>query len=74
MNIKQIESEALHLKEEERAELVHKLLLSLDTPSEAEIKSDWLKEAHCRAKDLDEGIVQPVPAEEVRRKAQALLR
>ena len=31
-------------------------------------------EAQRRARELDEGIVQPVPAEEVRRKAQALLR
>ena len=74
MNLKQIELEALHLTEEERAELVQKLLLSLDLPSESEIKSDWLKEAHRRAKDLDDGIVQPISAEEVRRKAQALLR
>ena len=33
MNLKQIEIEALHLSEEERAELAQKLLLSFDTPS-----------------------------------------
>jgi len=74
MNLKQIETEVLHLSEEERAELAQKLLLSLDSPSEDEIATDWLLEARRRAEDLDKGIVQPIPAEEVRRKAQALLR
>lgn len=74
MKLNQIETEALNLSEEERAELAQKLLLSLDTPSDEEIAEDWLVEAQRRARELDEGIVQPVPAEEVRRKAQALLR
>ena len=74
MNLKQIKDEALHLPEEERAELAQKLLLSLDTPSQDEIEADWLTEAHRRASELDEGIVQPIPVEEVRRKAQTLLR
>lgn len=74
MKLKQIEDEALHLSEDERAELAQKLLLSLDVPSENEIAEGWLVEARRRARELDEGTVQPVPAEEVRRKAQALLR
>ena len=74
MNLKDIENEALHLSEEERAELAQKLLISLDAPSENEISADWLLEAQRRAKELDEGIVQPIPSDEVRRKAQALLR
>ncbi len=74
MKLNQIEAEALNLSGEERAELAQKLLLSLDSPSEEEIAEDWLMEAQRRARELAEGIVQPVPAEEVRRKAQALLR
>ncbi len=74
MNLKQIEDEALHLTEDERAELAQKLLLSLYSPSDGEIEDDWLREAQNRAKELDDGLVQPAPAEEVRRKAQALLR
>ena len=74
MNLKQIEEEALHLSVDERAELAQKLLLSLDVPTAKEIEDDWLVEARRRAKELDEGIVHPIPAEEVRRKAQALLR
>ena len=74
MKLKKIEEEALHLTEEERAELAQKLLLSLDTPSEAEIAADWLAEAQSRARELDEGIVQPISADEVRQKARTLLR
>lgn len=74
MNLKQIEDKALHLTENERAELAQKLLLSLDVPTAEEIEEDWLLEASRRAKELDEGIVQPISAEKVRKKAQALLR
>ncbi len=74
MNLKQIEDEALHLSEEERAALAQKLLLSLDAPTMDEIEEDWLMEARRRARELDEGIVQPISAEEVRKKARALLR
>ena len=74
MKLKQIEDAALHLSEDERAELAQKLLISLDSPSEDEIEEDWLREAKRRAKAIDQGIVQPIPAREVRRKAQALLR
>ena len=74
MNLKQIEGEALNLSEEERAELAQKLLLSLVIPSEKELEKDWLIEAQQRARELDEGKVTPIPAEEVKRKAQSLLR
>ncbi len=74
MNLKKIENEALHLAAEERAELAQKLLMSLDSPSDHEISEEWLHEAQLRAKELDEGTVQPISSEEVRRKAQMLLR
>lgn len=74
MNLQEVERAALHLSEKERAELAQKLLLSLDTSSEKEVADDWLEEAGRRARDLDEGLVQPVTAEEARRKAMSLLR
>jgi putative addiction module component (TIGR02574 family) len=74
MKLKQLEKEALHLPEEERAALAQKILLSLDEPSEAENAVAWLAEAQRRGRELDQGAVQPVPAEAVRAKAQALLR
>lgn len=74
MNTDTIEQEALRLDPTKRAELAQKLLLSLDALSETEIKDAWLDEAEKRARELDEGVAQPIPASEVRRKAQALLR
>ena len=73
MNLKKIEDEALHLPEGERAELAQKLLLSLDMLSSGEIEQDWLAEALQRAKEIDEGVARLIPAEEVRKKARALL-
>ena len=74
MNLEEIEKEALYLSENERAMLAQKLLISLDSASESEIEQEWLAIAQQRARDLDEGKVQPIPAEEVRRKAMSLLR
>jgi putative addiction module component (TIGR02574 family) len=74
MELKIVEQEALRLPPEERARLAQKLLLSLETLSEEELDQAWLVEADRRARELDRGEVQPVPAEEVRRKARALLR
>lgn len=74
MKLPQLEQQALQLTEEERAELARKQLLSLDSSPEAEMSADWLTEVHRRARELDDGSVQPISAEEVRRKAKALLR
>jgi putative addiction module component (TIGR02574 family) len=69
-----IEREALGLTPANRARLAHELLESLDTLSPEEIDELWLDEAERRLKELDAGHVQLVPAKEVYRKAQALLK
>mgnify|MGYP002526978052 FL=1 len=74
MDPQTVEQEALLLPQEDRAKLAQKLLLSLDTLSEEESKQTWLVEADRRARELDNGNVQPISAEEVRRKARSLLR
>ncbi len=74
MNTETIEYEALKLPMAERAALAHKLLESLDELSEAETGELWLDESERRAAQIDSGAVQPVPADEVSRKARALLR
>ena len=69
-----IEYEALHLPVSERARLAHKLLLSLEELSELEVEDAWFDEAERRAREIDEGLVQLIPDEEVSRKARELLR
>ena len=74
MDSKTLQKEALSLPADERAALAQTLLLSLDEPSEAELEQSWLAEAARRARELERGDVQAIPAEEVRRKARSLLR
>ena len=74
MNTTQIESEALALPVEERASLAHRLLLSLEEISEPEFDRLWGEESARRAAELDAGLTQVIPGEEVARKAMALLR
>src|SRR5690554_1631661 len=74
MNLQKIEDEALHLPKEERAQLIQRLVLSLESPSEEELRSDWLLEARRRGEELDNGTVQAVSSEDVMRKARALIK
>jgi putative addiction module component (TIGR02574 family) len=74
MDTATIEREALHLTVSERAKLAHKLLLSLEDMSESEIEAAWFDEAERRAREIDQGLVRLIPAEEVSRKARDLLR
>lgn len=73
MDTATIEREALHLPVTARAALAHKLIESLDALSDAEAEQLWLDEAGRRAAEIDRGAVQLVPADEVSRKARALL-
>jgi putative addiction module component (TIGR02574 family) len=74
MDLQTLEKEALRLSAEDRAALAQRLLLSLDDLPPGELDEAWLSEAHRRARQLDRGEVQPIAADEVRRKAAALLR
>ena len=74
MDEKALEKEALSLVPQERAKLAQRLLRSLEDLSADELDEVWLVEADRRARELDRGEVQAIPADEVRRKARALLR
>ena len=74
MSFQKIEDEALHLPKEERAKLTQRLVLSLESPSEEELRTDWLLEARRRGEELDNGTVQAVSGDAVMRKARALIK
>jgi putative addiction module component (TIGR02574 family) len=74
MNLQTIEAQILHLPKKERMALIQKLVLSLDVPTQDELREDWLSEAQVRANELDSGTVQAVPGHEVLRKARALIK
>ncbi|MBN2317000.1 MAG: addiction module protein [Sedimentisphaerales bacterium] len=56
--------EAMSLPVELRAQLIDKLLKSLN-PAQAEIDKLWAAEAEKRVADIESGKVQPIPGEEV---------
>lgn len=74
MNLKTIREDALDLPATERAELAETLLESLDSLVGDEIERLWFEEAASRARQVDEGSVALIPAEEVARKARAILK
>lgn len=74
MELKHIEDEIMHLPKSERAQLIRKLISSLDVPSKQELQDDWLTEAGRRAEELDQGVVQGISGDEVLIKARTLVK
>lgn len=74
MNTETLEDTALHLPLKQRAELAHKLLLSLEVQNEDEIAEAWRVEALRRAAEIDSGLADTVSSEEVSAAARVLLR
>lgn len=74
MNFIAIEQEALHLPLQQRAQLVYRLLASLDDLSQSEVEQLWLVEAQRRADDIDQGLAKLLSAEELEQRVQSLLR
>lgn len=74
MNTETLERTVLHLPLQQRAELAHKLLLSLEEQSEDEIAEAWRAEALRRSDEIDSGLIDTVSSEEVSAAARALLK
>ena len=74
MDTATITNQALALPVQQRAELAAQLLASLDALSESEIEPLWFQEAGHRATEMDQGLSERIPADEVRRQANALLK
>jgi len=71
MNLDAIEHELLNLPRTELTKLAHELL---EARAPEQLDEAWLAEIERRAKELDAGLATLIPAEEVMRKAQALLK
>lgn len=74
MTVDELMREALRLKATDRASMAHELLNSLETLSEAEIEQLWVEEALRRSAEIDAGIVEAIPADEVIAQARARLK
>lgn len=58
-------NEAFLLPCEDRAELVEKLLESLNVPTQTEVERLWAEEAERRVKEYDENKIQAIDGEKV---------
>ena len=61
----EIKNAALALPPEARERLAEHLMWSLDRVDQEEIDAAWLKEIERRDKEIEDGIVTPIPGEEV---------
>jgi putative addiction module component (TIGR02574 family) len=63
--MKQLMHDALELSVKERAKLAHILITSIDEMSDENVSSRWDDELKKRVREIREGSVKGIPAEEV---------
>lgn len=63
--VAEIEAKFRTLSVEDKAEVLQSLLAELDGPVDLDVESAWLAEAQRRHREILEGKVQPIPAEQV---------
>ncbi len=73
MTAEKIVAEALDLPNPVRAFVAEQLIESLDTDAGIDLSPKWKAEVEKRCKEVDEGIVNLIPADEVFKKAHARL-
>ena len=69
-----IQEDIRRLSAAEKEEVLRTLLEELDGPPDPDVESAWLEEVEHRAGEIEFGQVQCVPAEEVFRQLDALLK
>jgi putative addiction module component (TIGR02574 family) len=72
--VSRIQQEIRALSAADKATLLRVLLEELDGPSDADTDAAWTAEIQRRSREIDEGSVQCIPADEVFRKIDALVR
>jgi putative addiction module component (TIGR02574 family) len=70
----QIEEDALHLPQEDRARLALRLLESLDEEFTTDADKLWANEVSRRAQEIDEGKVDLISAEKLEERVNARLK
>ena len=76
MTLKDIENQALQLSQQERGELIRRLIISLENireDSPESIAKAWDKEIARRVADMEAGRTQWIPAAEVMTRIRALI-
>ena len=63
--VEKIEEEIRALAPAEQERLLRTLLEELEGPTDPDVERAWLAEVQRRSRELDEGKVKPIPADEV---------
>ena len=72
--LQQLQEEIRALSTTEKEALVRVLLEELEEPADPLIDAAWLEEARRRSREIDDGVVTCIPADEVFRRLEASLR
>lgn len=73
MTAEKLVSEALHMPSAVRAFVAERIIESLDIDTEVDLSPEWQSEIEKRCREVDEGTVTLIDADEVFRKAYARL-
>jgi putative addiction module component (TIGR02574 family) len=73
-SLAKIHEEIRELSVPEKETLLRLLWEELDGPSDPEVDAAWLEEVQRRSRELDEGLVQAIPAEDVFAELEASLK
>jgi putative addiction module component (TIGR02574 family) len=69
-----IEDEIRGLSVADNETLLRVLWEELDGPPDAEVEAEWLREAQRRSREIDDGLVECIPAEQVFARLEALIK
>jgi putative addiction module component (TIGR02574 family) len=72
--VAELEARIRSLSADDRIELIRALISELDGPADADVEQAWIEEAKRRRREIEEGIVQPIPAEQVFEEIRARLK
>jgi hypothetical protein len=73
MTIEKLEEELLKLSGPEKKQLLRRLIADLDEEQDEDVERAWLEEAQLRYRELKDGVVKAIPAEETIAKARERL-
>ena len=74
LTVDELMRKALMLNAADRASMAHELLSSLESLSEAEVEQLWVEKALRRSAEIDAGLVETIPADQVIAEARARLK
>jgi putative addiction module component (TIGR02574 family) len=71
---KEIVNAAIKLAESDRLQIVEELLASLEPDTDSDVDAAWAAEVERRSREIQGGIVRPVPWSEVKSQARKRVR